>query len=145
MHATQLQHQYYISSNPDDMNLGQVCRLLWGVHWSANRPEKIIEKSIENSKCFGIFDGQKQIGFARVITDYATYAYISDVVVDGNYRGQKLGYWLINHILNHHEFFHVSQWRLKTTYAHKFYKRFGFKPLQAPEKFLEILKNESGH
>lgn len=141
MHALKLEHQYYISSNPDDIKLGDVCRLLWGVHWAANRPEDIIEKSIKNAHCFGIFDGHKQIGFARVITDYATFAYVSDVVVDGQYRGQKLGYWLITHILNHHAFAPVKQWRLKTTYAHKFYKKVGFKPLTHPEKFLEILKD----
>jgi len=141
MYALDMQHQYYISSNPDDINLKDVCRLLWSVHWAANRPTHIIQKSIQNSMCFGIFDGQNQIAFARVITDHATYAYVSDVVIDGQYRGQKLGYWLINHILNHHEFAHVSQWRLKTTYAHKFYKKFGFKPLNTPEKYLEILKD----
>lgn len=141
MHALKLEHQYHISSNPDDIKLGDVCRLLWGVHWAANRPEYVIEKSIENSRCFGVFNGTDQIGFARVITDYATFAYISDVVIDGQYRGQKLGYWLVNHILNHHEFAGIGQWRLKTTYAHKFYKRLGFKPLKSPEKFLEILKD----
>ncbi len=143
MYALDLQHQYYISNNPDDIKLDEVCRLLWSVHWAANRPVHIIQKSIQHANCFGIFDGHKQIGFARVITDYATYAYISDVVIDGHYRGQKLGYWLINHILNHHSFSYVSQWRLKTTYAHKFYKKFGFKPLQSPEKDLEIIIDTS--
>jgi len=141
MHALEYVPQYYISSNPDDIKLDDVCRLLWGVHWAANRPKKVIEKSINNSKCFSLFDGHKQVGFARVITDHATFAYVSDVVIDGNYRGQKLGYWLITHILNHHEFATIAQWRLKTTYAHKFYKRLGFKPLSHPEKFLEIMKD----
>lgn len=140
MHALKLQNQFYISSNQDDMDLGAVCRLLWNVHWAAGRPRHIIEKSIQNSRCFGVFKGYEQIGFARVITDYATYAYISDVVISGHYRGQALGHWLIKHILAHHEFAHVDQWRLKTTYAHKFYKRMGFKPLKHPDKFLEILK-----
>ncbi len=140
MHALKLEHHYYISSNPDDIKLGDVCRLLWSVHWAANREKSIIEKSIENSRCFGIFNGTEQIGFARVITDYATFAYISDVVIDGQYRGHKFGYWLVTHILNHHEFSQVNQWRLKTTYAHKFYKRLGFKPLSHPEKFLEIIE-----
>ncbi|GKT13343.1 GNAT family N-acetyltransferase, partial [Aduncisulcus paluster] len=92
MHALKLDQQFYISDSQDDIQLDRVCRLLWGVHWAANRPEHVIKKSIENSKCFGVFDGHMQIGFARVITDYCTYAYISDVVIDGQYRGKKLGY-----------------------------------------------------
>ncbi len=140
MHALKLQNQYYISSNPDDIDLGAVCRLLWNVHWAAGRPKHIIEKSIKNSRCFGVFKGYEQIGFARVVTDYATYAYISDVVICGHYRGQSLGHWLIKHILTHHEFIHVDQWRLKTTYAHAFIRSLALNRLNTPTKFLEILK-----
>jgi GNAT superfamily N-acetyltransferase len=99
-----------------------------------------IEKSIKNSMCFGILCDDWQIGFARVITDYATFAYISDVVIDDNFQGNGFGSWLIESILEHPDLVEIPQWRLKTTNAKAFYKKLGFSDISYAYKYVEILK-----
>ncbi|WP_235356967.1 GNAT family N-acetyltransferase [Bacillus alveayuensis] len=89
-----------------------------------------------------MFDGNKQIGFARVITDRAIFAYLCDVFIDEDYRGKKLGTWLLQCILEHPDISGVRRFCLVTKDAHEFYKPFGFTLLQEPERYMEKINNE---
>ncbi|MBK5252570.1 MAG: GNAT family N-acetyltransferase [Peptostreptococcaceae bacterium] len=140
MLALKIEPEYTMTTNKAEMNIDHICKLLWSTHWASDRPKAIIEKSVENAMCFGILYDDWQIGFARVITDYATFAYISDVVIDDNFQGKGFGSWLIESILEHPDLVEIPQWRLKTTNAKAFYKKLGFEDLSYAYKYVEILK-----
>jgi len=97
-----------------------------------------VARSIENSICFGVYSDGKQVGFARVISDYATYAYIGDVFVLEPYRGHGLGKWLMQCIVQHPRLQVLRRWSLVTHDAHGLYAQFGFTPLKTPEKYMEL-------
>lgn len=138
MLAHHYSEDFYITTDQSQISLGDVMRLLKLTHWACNRPAEVVKKSMENAMCFGVYNHQELIGFARVVSDHATFAYICDVIIDPNYRGQQLGHWLIKSILNHPELKEVPQWRLKTTFAHRFYKTLGFEEVKHPDKHLEL-------
>ncbi len=140
MLALKIEPEYTMTTTKEEMNIDHICDLLWSTHWASDRPKATIEKSIKNSMCFGILCEDWQIGFARVITDYATFAYISDVVIDDNFQGKGFGSWLIESILEHPDLVEIPQWRLKTTNAKDFYKKLGFSDLSFAYKYVEILK-----
>lgn len=96
-----------------------------------------IKKSVENSLSFGVFHNDRQIGFARVITDYATTGYLCDVFIDEDYRGQGHSKWLIETINSHPDLQGFRRWVLVTADAHKLYEKIGFKPVATPEKYME--------
>ena len=98
-------------------------------------------RSIEHSLCFGVYDGSgAQVGFARVISDFATYAYIADVFVLESHRGQGLGKLLMEGITQHPELQGLRRWSLSTLDAHGLYAQFGFTSLKWPERYMEILR-----
>lgn len=107
-------------------------------YWASKRSLEAIKKSIEYSLPFGIFDGKRQIGFARVISDYSTFAWIADVFIDEDYRGQGLSKWLMQSMLAHPELQDLRRWVLATKDAHSLYMQFGFKLLNKPERWMEI-------
>ncbi len=107
-------------------------------YWSQNIPFDIVNKSIENSLCFGVFEENKQIGFARIITDYATFAYLCDVYILPEYRGKGLSKWLMEVIMNTAELKVLRSWLLATTSAHELYKKFGWDNVKNPERLMEI-------
>jgi len=96
-----------------------------------------VERSLRNSLCFGLYEGKSQIGFARVISDFATYAYLADVYVLEKYRGQGLAKWLMECIQQHPELEGLRRWSLVTRDAHGLYEQFGFTPLAKPEGYME--------
>ncbi len=101
----------------------------------------MVEKSIENSLCFGVYDQGKQVGFARVVTDFATIAYIGDVFILENYRGRGLGKRLIKTIMNHPELRGLRLWLLGTKDAHDLYRKYGFQKVtetQFVDRFMVI-------
>jgi GNAT superfamily N-acetyltransferase len=106
-------------------------------YWAKNIPFEIVKKSVENSLNFGLFQGEKQIGYARVITDYATMAYLGDVFVLPEYRGQGLSKWLMETITNHPNLQGLRRWILLTADAHELYKQFGWKDIDKPERYME--------
>ncbi len=110
-------------------------------YWAKGRSMATIQRSIENSLCFGVYMDGKQVGFARVVTDYAVFAWIMDVFIDPNYRGKGLGKKLIEAIKTHKDLQTLYRWGLTTTDAHGLYQQFGFKPLSMPYKMMEILKD----
>ncbi|MBS4196067.1 GNAT family N-acetyltransferase [Lederbergia citri] len=117
---------FTISDDIENIDLDVVLLLLSNTYWASDRTKETIEKSINNSMAFGVYDKDKQIGFARVVTDKTVFSWILDVVIDENYRGRGLGKWLMTCILEHPEIKHTS-FALATLDAHDFYKKFMFK------------------
>ena len=111
-------------------------------YWAAGRTRAQVERSLEHSLCFGVFDGDAQIGLARVVTDYATFAYLCDVYVLEAYRGRGLGKWLMSIVMAHPDLQGLRRWSLATRDAHGLYRRHGFRELEAPERWMEISRPE---
>jgi GNAT superfamily N-acetyltransferase len=94
-------------------------------YWAKGRPRWVVEKSIQNSLCFGMFDGAEQIGFARVVTDRITFAWLCDVFISESHRGQGLGKWLIDSVVSHPDMKAIKYMLLATSDAHEFYRKYG--------------------
>ncbi len=107
-------------------------------YWAQNRTIEQTKVAIANSICFGVYSGTKQIGFARVVTDRATFAYIGDVYILAAYRGQGLSKWLMDTIIGHPELQGLRRWLLATRDAHGLYSQFGFDELCHPERWMEL-------
>lgn len=108
-------------------------------YWAQGIPLTVVEKSIANSLCFGIYKDTKQIGFARWITDKTTFGYLADVYVEKPYRGLGLSKKLISLMLFHPDLQGLRRYMLATKDAHKIYEQFGFKPIDDPEKLMAIV------
>jgi GNAT superfamily N-acetyltransferase len=106
-------------------------------YWAQGRSVETVRRSLENSFNFGLYKNNKQIGFARVVTDYATFAWIADVFVLPEHREQGLSKWLMEVILGHADLQGFRRWVLATKDAHTLYERFGFIPLHRPERWME--------
>lgn len=106
-------------------------------YWAQGRSLEIVRRSIENSLAFGVYCGARQAGFARVVTDYATFAWIADVFVLDEFRGQGLSKWLMEVIISHPELQGFRRWVLATKDAHELYRRYGFAELLRPERWME--------
>ena len=128
---------YLISMDKGRLDLTVVHGFLSKAYWSEGAPIEVIQRSIERSLVFGLYKGDQQIGFARVVTDYATFAWLADAFVLETFRGQGLGKWLIEVIVTHPELQGFRRWMLATRDAHGLYQRFGFTPLKNPERFME--------
>lgn len=131
---------FFISADKSLIQLAAVTEMLGKSYWAAKRSREIIKRSIENSLCFGVYDGQKQIGFARVITDYAIFAYLCDVIIDDAYKGKGIGKALMEYILGYDKLKDVSSWSLKTKDAHSLYEKYGFKAL--PDASIYMVKTK---
>ncbi|HEY3974259.1 MAG TPA: GNAT family N-acetyltransferase [Candidatus Sulfotelmatobacter sp.] len=108
-------------------------------YWAKGIPREVVARSIEHSLCFGVYDGTgAQVGFARVISDFATYAYIADVFILECHRGRGLGKRLMEFIVQHPALQGMRRWNLTTRDAHSLYAQLGFTPLKMPERYMEI-------
>lgn len=107
-------------------------------YWAQNRTLEQTQIAIENSLCFGLYHGEIQIGFARVVTDFATFAYIGDVFVLEEFRGKGLSKWLMEVMINHPRLQGLRRWILATKDAHGLYSQFGFHGLKFPERWMEL-------
>lgn len=114
-----------------------IAEFLVSSYWAKGIPAATVEKSLENSLCFAVLDGDRQIGFARVISDRATIAYLADVFVLPEYRGRGLSKWLMECIISHSELQGLRRWILATLDAHGLYEKFGFTPLKRSKMFME--------
>ncbi|HEY5270704.1 MAG TPA: GNAT family N-acetyltransferase [Anaerolineales bacterium] len=131
--------QLTISSDPQRLDLDAVCDLLGGVFWAKDRSRAVIQASLEHSLVFDVYEGQEQVAMARVISDFATFAWVDDVIVREDRRGQGIGKWLMKIILTHPDLQGLRRWALVTRDAHGLYRQVGFTPLQKPERRMEIL------
>ncbi|MFN8345686.1 MAG: GNAT family N-acetyltransferase [Spirosomataceae bacterium] len=130
---------YWISTDKSKLDIDLIHRYLsQDSYWAENIPREIIERSIANSLSFGIYHEHRQIGFARVITDFATYGYLGDVFVSAAYRGLGLSKWLMDCIFNQiPELQGFRRWSLATADAHGLYRYYGFADLARPERMME--------
>ena len=108
-------------------------------YWGKGRAREVVERSIEHSLPFGIYKGDEQVGFARIVTDYATFAWVADVFVVPAHRGRGLSKWLMEVIIEHPQLRGFRRWVLSTKDAHELYARFGFIKLYRPERWMERL------
>jgi GNAT superfamily N-acetyltransferase len=111
---------------------------LTGSYWARGIPLALVRKSLRHSLCFGVYEGRKQIGFARVTTDHATFGYLGDVFILASHRGLGLGKWLMECVMAHPDLQGFRRWNLATHDAHDLYARHGFRPLASPETYMEI-------
>jgi GNAT superfamily N-acetyltransferase len=119
---------YTISTNKTFINIDFVYNYLCiESYWSKNIPLDVVKRGIENSVCFSVFYKEEQIGFARVITDKATFGYLADVFIIDEHKGKGLGKWLMQTILDNEELQGFRSWMLATKDAHGLYEKFGFK------------------
>jgi len=132
------QDNYLISDDDAILDIDTICDFLSRAYWADKRSRDVIEKSIKHSLNFGVYEGEKQIGFARVVTDRAVFAYLCDVVIHEDYRGHALGKWMMECILSHPELQGLKRWCLLTKDAHGLYKQFGFTELNDPSRWMEI-------
>ncbi len=128
-----------VSTDPELLDVTVICDFLARAYWAQDRARDRIEASLHNSLVFGVFDGSRQVGLARVVTDYATFAWLCDVFVDEAYRGQGIGKWLMATVLEHPDLRDIRRFLLATRDAHGLYRQFGFADLNAPERWMERL------
>ncbi|MBU1372530.1 MAG: GNAT family N-acetyltransferase [Bacteroidetes bacterium] len=107
-------------------------------YWAKGIPIEKVETSINESICFGVYHQQQQVGFARVISDKSTFAYLADVFIIDEYRKQGLSKWLIQTIMAHTDFQSLRRWMLATADAHELYEKFGFEPLNAANRWMQV-------
>lgn len=130
-------NSYSISTEKSKLDLELIYGFLKSSYWAKDQPFEKIKTSIDNSLCFGLYKNEKQIGFARVLTDMARIAHLADVFILEPYRGMGLGKWLLQCIMAHPELENINKWMLATKDAHSLYKKFGFKTLKTPEFYME--------
>jgi len=131
---------FTISTDPARLDIDTIHVFLsTRAYWSPDLPRPVLEKAVSNSLCFGVYENGRQAGFARVVTDLATFAYICDLFILEEYRGKGLSKWLVSCILAHPELQNLRRWLLITRDAHGLYSRFGFTPAARPENVMEIV------
>jgi len=128
---------YIIDTSRDKLQLDVIYGYLSRSYWSENIPRTLVGNSIKHSFCFGVYHIKKQVGFARLITDYNTYAYLADVFILEEHRGKGLSKWLMHEIVNHSDLQHLRRWSLTTLDAHGLYQQFVFKPLKKAHVYME--------
>ncbi len=122
-------NDYLLTDDKIRFDLDGVCAMLKTTYWAANRPRPVIEKAIQHSVCFGLFHQGRQIGFARAVTDHATFTWVCDVIVHPDYRGKGLGKWMVKCLLEHPELQTITH-VLRTRDAHGLYEKFGFQRVE---------------
>jgi GNAT superfamily N-acetyltransferase len=149
-----------LSTDPARLDVELIYQFLTNCYWAKGIPRDTVARSIEHSLCFGIYDesmatlsstqaapltkgapgpeGPAQVGFARVISDFATLAYLGDVFVLESHRGRGLGKWMMESIMQHPALQALRRWILLTRDAHTLYSQFGFTPLKSPERYMEV-------
>lgn len=140
MVATWRQDDFWVTDDYAALDITLIHDFLRHSYWAEEIPRETVVRSLENSICFGLFHNNEQIGFCRVVSDLATFAYLADVFVIERFRGRGLGKWLIDCVLQHEELQGLRRWMLATLDAHWLYEKHDFVPLKHPEWFMEIAK-----
>lgn len=129
---------FVITDVREDLNIDEILDYLVGQsYWAKDRTREQLETVIKNSLCFGLYRGENQIGFARVVTDFATFAYLGDVYVLPDFQGNGLGKWLMEVVSDHPDLQGFRRWVLATRDAHFLYEKYGFTELKHPERWME--------
>ncbi len=135
---------YEISTDINRIDLPLVHEFLSSSYWAKDRPLEVVEKSIRNSLCFGVYHNDRQVAFARLITDRAVFAFLADVFVVPDLRGCGISTLLIKEVLKHPHIVNLSITMLGTRDAHGLYEKFGFKRLNDPERIMALFSHEIG-
>ena len=117
--------EFKLYDEKDVVDIQQTHALLLQTYWASNRPLEKVETLIEHSTCFSVFRGDEQVGFVRVVSDFASTSWVADMVVKNGYQGRGLGYWMMECVMSHPKFSH-TQFALQTKDAHSFYEKLGF-------------------
>lgn len=129
---------FLVSTDPSRLDLPRIHRFLAeDSYWARGIPRDIVERAVAGSICFGVYDGENMVGFGRVVTDRATFAWVSDVIVEPAQRGRGAGKALMQAMTGCPALQGLRRWVLATADAHRLYERFGFRPLASPERFME--------
>jgi GNAT superfamily N-acetyltransferase len=132
--------RFVVTTDPSRIDARAVHAYLEQSYWAAGIPLSVVERAIARSLCFSVLDGDRQIGFARVVTDAATFAYLCDVYVLEEYRGYGLGEWLIRTVAAHPDLQGLRRFLLMTRDAHGLYAKVGFALIARPERCMEIVR-----
>ena len=132
--------RFTISTDPARLDMDVIVDMLARAYWAVGRPRDRTERAVQNSMVFGIYEDDKQIGVARVVTDYSIFAYLCDVFIHEDYRAHGLGKWLIQTIMEHPDLRDMRRWVLVTTDAHGLYKQYGFTSIEDPEHWMQNFK-----
>jgi GNAT superfamily N-acetyltransferase len=128
-----------VTTDPSRLDLDVIHGFLATSYWARGIPRDVVERALVNSLCFGAFEGESQVGFARVVSDRATFAYVSDVFVLESHRGRGVGKRLMAAIMSHPDLQGLRRWTLFTRDARGLYEHVGFRPGRHPERLMEIL------
>jgi GNAT superfamily N-acetyltransferase len=128
---------FLISTDPSRLDVSAFRDMLSNAYWAKDRTPEVIQRSMQNSLVFGVYDNDRPIGLARVVTDFATFAWLCDVYILDGYRGRGIGKWLMETILAHPDLQGLRRFLLATRDAHGLYSRYGFTPLRNPDRWME--------
>ena len=132
-----------VSTDPARLDLPWIHNYLThDAYWAKGVTFEVFHKSVENSLCFGVYHQEEQVGFGRVISDYATFAYLADVFISEGYQQRGLGIWLVDCIVSYPELQGLRRWMLVTSDAQGLYEKFGFSPMENPDRIMEMVYRE---
>jgi len=129
-------NNYTISTDPARLDLDAIAAMLTRAYWAQGRTRAMIARYVQHSLVFGIYHEHQQIGLARIVSDYTTFAWLCDVFIHEDHRGKGLGKWLLETIHSHPDLQGLRRWMLATRDAHGLYKQFGWTPLDNPERWM---------
>jgi len=131
--------EFVVSTEVARLDLDVSHGFLTNCYWARGIPREVVARSIKHSLCFGVYDGSgAQVGFARVVSDFATVAYLGDVFVLESHRGRGLSKWMMECIMQHPSLQGLRRWILLTRDAHGLYSQFGFTPVKSAERYMEL-------
>ncbi len=139
MHREWRKDGLVVTTDPARFDVRAIHAYLTRSYWAEGVSLDVVERSIQGALGFGLLDGAAQVGFARAITDRATYAYLADVYVLESHRGRGLGVWLVQCIMEHPDLKGLRRWSLVTRDAHGLYRKFGFEVPARPERYMEVV------
>jgi GNAT superfamily N-acetyltransferase len=128
--------QFTISTDPALLDVDAIAEMLTRAYWAKGRTPAVIARYLQHSLTFGVYDGDRQIGLARVVSDYTTFAWLCDVFIHEDYRGHGLGKWLMETVHSHPDLQGLRRWMLATRDAHGLYEQFGWTLLDHPERWM---------
>jgi GNAT superfamily N-acetyltransferase len=131
---------FLVSTDKAKLNIEAIHGFLRTTYWSPDIPRDFVERAIEHSLCFGLFHEADQIGFARIVSDRSSFAYLADVFVLAAWRGRGLSKFLMECVRSHPELQNLRRWLLATADAHGLYEQFGFKPIAKPDRLMEVVE-----
>jgi N-acetylglutamate synthase-like GNAT family acetyltransferase len=134
------QDQFTISTDPARLDIDAIVDMLKRAYWANGRPRERTEHAIRNSLVFGVYEGERQIGMARVVTDFSIFAYLCDVFIHEDYRARGLGKWLMQTIMTHPDLVDLRRWLLVTSDAHGLYRQYGFTTIEDPGRWMQLFK-----